>query len=236
MNAPAMPSYGRVGARPETDVILSYQVDKVSVNAAGNDTMVRFAPNSAYDVDPTLGSTATPFFNEYASIYSYYRVIKVTYDVTVVNNEAFPLRCYSMFANTDPGTIGHYALAGNPLVREGVVSAKGGMDRVRLRGSSTVSAVVGTKGVEMEDNFRAAVTASPVDLIWLGFGARSPGSGVAYYLANGVTVAGCIKMYVRFYDVKVTIAAPAPPVVTRTLEFPSGPPGGLGVRSRRTSV
>lgn len=183
----------------ETDKILSFQVNKVAFNAANILAMVRFTPNGTFDVDPTLGSTTTPGFTEWAAFYNYYRVIKVAYDIEVANNETFPLRVYTILTNTDPGTIGNPQFSGNPLAKTALISGKGGMDRCRLRDLKQVSQVVGSQAPETEDNFRAAVTTNPVDVIHLGIGCFNPGSA---FVPNGVAVVGVIRMFIRFYDPK----------------------------------
>jgi len=161
--------------------------------------MVRFTPNGAYDVDPILGSTNTPGFAEMAILYSYYRVIKVGYRLEICNNETFPVRVYSVLQNTDPGTVGNLQFPGNPMAKSFLLSAKGGMDRTVLSDTKQVATVAGARGVEFEDNYRAVVTANPLDLIYLGIGGNS--IGIAF-LPNGVTTTGTIKMWVRFYGSK----------------------------------
>lgn len=186
---------------PEMDKVLSWQVNKIPLNAAGINAMVRFSPNSAYDVDPVFGSTSTPGFSEWAALYSYYRVVKIGYRLQIVNNETFAVRVYTIFTNTDPGTVGNSQFPGNPLAKDYLLSAKGGQDRCLLKDTKQVAQITGARGVEDEDNYRAAVTASPTDLVWLGVGANTVG---ASFLANGVSVAGYIKMWVRFYGPKST--------------------------------
>jgi len=184
---------------PETDVLLSFQVNKLITNAAGTTAMVRFQPNAAYDVDPILGSTNTPGFAEWATLYAYYRVVKVGYKIEICNNEAFPVRSYALFQNTDPGTVGNLQFPGNPMAKSYLLSAKGGMDRTTLTDTKQVATIVGARGVETEDNYRAAVTGNPLDLIYLGIGGNSIGIS---FLPNGITCSGVIKMWVRFYDPK----------------------------------
>jgi hypothetical protein len=181
------------------DKVLCFQVNKVVTNPAGLAAMVRFTPNGAYDVDPVLGSTSTPGFAEWSNFYNYYRVIKVSYKVEVANTENFPVRVYSILMNTDPGTVGNSQFAGNPLSRSHLLSVARGLDRATLSDTRQVAEVVGTRGVETEDNYRAQTNANPLDLIWLGFGAFNPGTA---FLASGVVVVGSIKMFIRFYDPK----------------------------------
>ncbi len=105
--------------------------------------MRRFRPNALYDIDPVLGSTVVPNFVEISTLYQYNRVIGVQHNITICNNETFPLNVYSIYSNTDPGTLGHVQLQGNRLCRYKMVSAKGGMDRATLTGRTTVANIVG---------------------------------------------------------------------------------------------
>jgi len=194
--APTHTRLSSVGIQPQLDVTLSFQVFGTTLNAAGSVAMRRFRPNALYDVDPILGSTTVPNFVEISSLYIYNRVIAVNYDISVCNNETFPLNAYIIFSNSDPGTLGHIQLQGNRLCRQKMISAKGGMDRCTLKGGSTVSNIVGTN-IESEDNYRGTSSAVPVDNIWLGIGAYSPSLA---FLPNGITMSGTIKMRVRFFD------------------------------------
>jgi hypothetical protein len=72
-------------------------------NATGMAANVRFEPTYAYDVDPTVGSTAMPGFTELAGIYRLYRVQHATIRVSFSNIETFPVVAYICPVNTDPG-------------------------------------------------------------------------------------------------------------------------------------
>jgi len=203
MNSPAMPSYARNAVRPETDVVLAFQVNKIALNAAATTCSVRYIPNGAYDVDPVLGSTATPGFTEWMALYSYYRVVKVSYQLDIANNEAVPVRAYCGFTNTDPGTVGSTFLPGNPLYKSKLLAGKGGIDVHRFQDTKTVSTVIGTRGVEVEDNYRGTATSNPVDLIYLEVAGNTV-SGA--FLGAGITVSGSVRMFIRFYDPKILFA------------------------------
>lgn len=200
MNAPKMTSYARNAVRPETDVVLSFQVNKVALNAAGSSCGIRYTPNGAYDVDPVLGSTSTPGFLEWTALYTYYRVIKVSYQFDIANNELVPVRAYVGFTVTDPGTTGNSQFPGNPLFKSKLLAGKGGLDVCRLKDTKTVASVVGTSGVETEDNFRGTATSNPTDLIYLFAGGNSIGGA---FLGSGISVAGSVRMYIRFFDPKI---------------------------------
>lgn len=203
MNSPAMTSYARNAVRPETDVVLAFQVNKIALNAGASTCSIRYTPNGAYDVDPTLGSTATPGFTEWMALYTYYRVVKVSYELDIANNEAIPVRAYVGFTVTDPGTTGSTYMPGNPLYKSKLLAGKGGIDVHRFRDTKTVSTVIGSKGVEMEDNYRGTSASNPTDLIYL----EAAGNTVSgAFLAAGLTVSGNVRMFIRFYDPKILFA------------------------------
>jgi hypothetical protein len=203
---PRTPNAGRRILPPEMDIKLAYQPNKTAINAAASTCGIRFYANGAYDVDPVLGSTTMPGFTTFigtsstTGLYNYYRVIRTSYDLTICNNEAFPVRVYTGYTNTDPGTTGNLQLPGNPMFKSALISAKGGNDRVRFRDTKNIATILGSSGVETEDNFRGTYTANPVDLVYLFVGGNSVAGA---FLPNGLSIAGSLTMTIRFYDSKV---------------------------------
>lgn len=64
---------------------------------------VRFQPTYCYDIDPVLGSTSMPFFNELGTIYRLYRLISSNIKVAFSNLESFPGAICICPVNFDPG-------------------------------------------------------------------------------------------------------------------------------------
>jgi len=180
----------------EQDVKLCYPAVKVLATGVTHSS-VRFTPNSAYDVDPTLGSTSTPGFASWAGLFGYYRVVGFDYEADFVNTEALPIVCYSFATNTDPGTTMQLAYVGNPLTQTMSLAAKGGMDRGKLTGSVSIAHILGSRSVEQADSLRALTNASPADLVWLGLGCTTI---TGANLAVGVAIYVKFTLYVRFYD------------------------------------
>lgn len=175
--------------------------DQVIVSSASQYAAYRFNPNCAYDVDPTLGSTATAGFNEAAAYYNFYRVISYSYDIVVMNREAFPLNVFVINCNLDPGTSTAYrTYMGNQFTSFKSISPQlGGKPSVRFRGSYTVSQIVGSLEPEYDNDWRAVTTSTPNDKIFLGIGADSAGGP---NLTNGFTLTITITMHTRFYERK----------------------------------
>jgi len=197
---PSLKTFVEKVTPPEIDIKLNYSFNKLLTAAGSAVVAVRFNPNAAYDVDPTLGSTSTPGFAEWAAIYNFYRVVAFSYDAEFVNNEAFPVICWSFASNTDPTTAATSIITSNPLTKTGILSSKTGNDRHKVRGRHMISGIVGTDAVEYEDNYRALTNAVPADLVWLAFGLHS---ATGANLTLGAVLWGNITMFVRFYDRKI---------------------------------
>jgi hypothetical protein len=66
-------------------------------------TNVRYNPCYVYDMDPTIGGTATPGFQEWGGLYRFARLKQSKINVTFCNKEAFPVTCVVCPNNFDPG-------------------------------------------------------------------------------------------------------------------------------------
>ncbi len=161
----------------------------------------RFTPNSAWRPDPVSFAHSAAGFIEYQALYSLYRVIKYSYEVVAVNNEAFPVAVYITNTNQDPSVSQALSEAGNDLSQRRVLSAKGGMDRAVVRRGYKVATVVGSNDVEFDDDYRGLLSSgsetSPADLVWLGIGCESL-SGAN--ITNGVSFILTLRQTVRLYD------------------------------------
>lgn len=71
--------------------------------AAATAANVRFVPTFAYDIDPTVGSTAMAGFTEYAGMYRFYRVQASKIHCAFANVQAFNVIAYVIPSNVDPG-------------------------------------------------------------------------------------------------------------------------------------
>jgi len=165
--------------------------------------------NGAYDVDPSLGSTETYGFDEYAALYTYYRVIGYSYEVTFVNRENAPMLAYVVNSNVDAAAIGtaFYLYSTNPHCQSKLISNVS-PNMHTFRGRFTISQITGTPACETADTYRALVTALPSDLTWLTLAAETIG--------GSSSVINCIydlklKMHIRFYsrEVDLTLAGMA---------------------------
>lgn len=140
--------------------------DKVALmnNVGSNYANIRFEPTYAYDVDPTVGSTAMPGFTELAGVYRKYRVIGFKASLKVSNAESFPLTLYAGPTNSDPGanTINYNNYLPNKAIKKVVLSAKGGRDAASINDRVTVANFGGASNLSIEDGYSALTsTATP---------------------------------------------------------------------------
>jgi len=174
---------------------------KITNNALGY-TNNRYKMNSAFDVDPLVGSTTLVGFTEWSAFYGAYRVLRASGFIDFVNNEAFPVIVYvgpSRNAGLDPGanSIGGLDWPSNALFKRHILSAKGGQDRIRLKFNFDFP-VLYSKQVLADDNFAGAVTANPSILLYMVCGALTTGSDT-FTTAGGVSQDVAIHLDILFY-------------------------------------
>jgi hypothetical protein len=172
-------------------------VNFFTLSSAGASVINRYNTNSAYEPQVGGSTAVTPGYSHWANFYGFYRVIGYSYEITFCNASAFPINCFVLNENNDPGTTAATQITANPLSQHAVVSSMGGMDKVVFKKRLTISQVAGTTAPETDDTYRALVNASPADVFWLGVGAQSVAGAV---LTLGVQVAFYLTQYVRFYD------------------------------------
>lgn len=189
-----------VGCPDKMTVSLKYPILKLINSVASSGQSVRFYTNGVYDVDPTLGSTSTPYFSEWTAMYSYYRVLSYKLDVHVTNNETSTVNFYVVHSNTDPGTTGinylQYANASYNKVTS--LAANTAQHSMHVVSRLSPMRIVGDRAVRTEQNFWGSSTSNPVDSTYIGLGA-SINSG---NLTNGVYVTGFLEFFVEFFDRK----------------------------------
>lgn len=159
----------------------------------------RWISNGPYDVDPVLGSTATPGFAEYSALYSYNRVIKSKIDLKIANYEAFPVSVYLVHSNTDPGTTGitWFDYASGAYNQNHMLAGSNAQMPLRITSTITPTKLVGDKIARTEQNFVGTSTANPVDLTYVGVGLQAQSN-----LTNGVWLSGHIEFTIEFFDRK----------------------------------
>jgi len=162
-----------------------------------------YTPNAAYDVSPSVGSTETYGFDEYAALYSYYRVVSYKYEITACNSNSDAPQQSVMFyvlnTNTDPTVDGSRfdLYSTNPYCQSKLLSSfAGSATQHTFRGSHQVAKIAGDPTVETADSYRSLTTGLPSDRVWLTVGFE----GFTSDLSLSLTLDVKIIMNVRFYS------------------------------------
>lgn len=198
-------TYTRV-APDELDVKLLYRDFRTVTNGLSPIAAKAFHTNAAYDVDPALGSTETYGFDEYAALYSYYRVISYEYEITVVNPTSYVMMAYVLNTNVDPTLSGSRfdLYSTNPHCQSKLITYISPNTHT-FRGRHQIAQIVGTPSIEMADSFRSVTTGVPSDLTWITVAAEclSPAADISFSYDLKLT------MRTRFYGREVDLSLAA---------------------------
>lgn len=180
-------------------------------NAGLSYASARFRPSSAFDVDPIIGGTSMPGFNELAGIYGRYRMLKFKLDLIAINNEEFPVNVVAFVTNFDPGA--NYAQVqsqyGNSFARSKFLSPKGGMDRASIHTPWWSAAeITGSDTALVDDSYSSTIATSPTNNTYISIGLWT-GNNTA--LVNGVSIQCVITAQYRFSEVFHLVTHPDPP-------------------------
>jgi len=164
---------------------------------------LRFRPSSAFDVDPLLGSTATPGFAEWAAFYNNYRVtssrIRISFSNTSSTQGVLVVVCpLNVDPGASPGVVVVNSWIDHPYQQHRIVGTAGSPPTTMHVEMSTEK-IFGSKMIYMDDNFQALVTTNPVNNWYWALGFISsviPGApfGVDYLVD--------IEMGVEFFSRK----------------------------------
>ena len=170
----------------------------------------RLRPSSAFDVDPTIGGTSMPGFNEIAGAYGRYRMIRFRTSVTAVNLETFPVNLIAFPSNFDLGN--NYSLVqsmfGNTFASYRYLSPQGGLDRATiLTRWYTAAEILGTDAPLVDTDFSATVATSPVNNTYMNYGIWT---GNASNLVSGIGLQVTLDIEYRFYEAFHLVTLPVP--------------------------
>lgn len=187
-------------------VRLRYPFRKLLYSLASQTTSFRFVSNGPYDVDPALGSTPIPGFQEYSALYSYNRVVHSHFHVILANIESFPVNVYLIHSNTDPGTTGidWFEYANNAYGQIHCISSMQAQPAKTINSRIRPQTLVGDRTTNTDQNFVGTATSNPTDLTYVGIGVESAGGT---NLLNGVWVTGWLEMTVEFFDRKTLLTS-----------------------------
>lgn len=182
----------------EYDTRLKYIVQDNLTTVGAFQTSIKFRTD-AYDVDPTLASTAMPGFAELAAIYSRFRTLKIGYKFTVMNAEAFSQTVIHGFSGASIATGAlNISYAGNPLFWTSGVGPATGQNRGIFKRKVSVVEIAGTQQALVDDLYTGSTTSSTLATAgtnWCYIGNISP----IAQTAAGMIVTVEIELTVRFY-------------------------------------
>jgi hypothetical protein len=177
---------------------MKYTSHLVGILGANNYTFAVYRCSALYDIAVSATDNSQPFgFEEFSAMYSQYRVDTSYVDVTFVNREDFACNVIISFVNTDPTTaltsaIEMLDLGERPWAKRGIISAKGGMDRIRLRSVVNVAKFFGTRALQQgELGFYGGPVTNPLYVVYLVVGVASLAGDL---LTNGVGLNVALSM------------------------------------------
>lgn len=180
------------------DTKLKYMTNLVVTNVGAFLASSRYTTN-AYDVDPSVGSTAMPGFTEFAGFYARFRTLAIKYKFSANNMELFPLTIIHGFSNSSIAS-GAVALtyAGNPLMVSSILGPLTGQGRGTFQRKATVVKIAGTAQPLYDDIYTGSTTSSTLATAGTKhcyFAVVSP----VLLTAAGVYLTVEIELTIRFY-------------------------------------
>jgi len=160
---------------------------------------IKFIPTYAYDIDPTVGSTSCPFYNELGTIYRFYRVDSSKISVGFSNAETFSNTCCVCPVNSDPGanTTNYQAFFSNPLAKIKIVGPFNGDGITTITHSASTAMFGGVRNVGQNDFYSGPTGgASPPTNNWYWFVGVQSLSGQV----NGVACTVRIWIDIEFFE------------------------------------
>jgi len=164
---------------------------------------IRFTPTFAYDVDPTLGSTAMAGFAEYAALYRYYRVQGSKIVCHFANKDTVQ-NCvvYVTPVNSDPGA--NYAVSvaqqylANPNTKVGIIGPSLGRNTTVITHKTSTAAYGGSWNHNVQDNYCApTVGGAPSNNWYWDIGIL--GTTV---VSTGVVTLSTISIDIEFFELQ----------------------------------
>jgi hypothetical protein len=143
---------------------------------------VYFIPTFAFDLDPTLGSSAVPFFTELGGMYTKYRVNGFNSQVSFSNLDELSYTVYLALCNVNPGNnTTHYpGFLSNPRTKSGSIGWAGGNGLRDLSISASQKDYAGyTNSMKVLDSTVGSTSGTaPLNDIYLLVGYQGPSAAV----------------------------------------------------------
>jgi len=161
----------------------------------------RWRPSAPFDVDPLVGGTSTPGFNEWAALYGSYRAVSSRFRAKF-SNPSVDQACALVILplNNDPGASPTAAVintwVGNSYAKHVTCALAGGPISGMTNNMSTEK-IYGSKMVYFDDNFSSPVNAVPNNNWFWAVGIIYQ-TGVTKALSPALDTE--ITMYVEFFS------------------------------------
>jgi len=173
-------------------------------NPGGSYLITGIRINDPYDPDPAILSGSISGFKELMQFYNNYRVVSNTVDVTIANQESFPIIWGLVFSQTNIlGSIATAAQALNVLENgyttgARTISSKGGLDRDTQVCKIPLKDLVGNAQLYSGDvNYTGTVSSSPATSLWCFLVVVS---GTGAVLANGYVFNSKYTYNTKFFN------------------------------------
>jgi len=181
-----------------------YGFGNITITGPKTTNGARYRPTSAFDIDPLLGSTATPGFSELSAFYSNYRVTMSKLRLEATNSYATEGALIVLVPlNLDPGaapsdaTVNSWIEQPYSAVRQ---MGTAGSPTVVIEKSMSTEKIYGSKMVYFDDAFSSLVTTNPINNWYWGVGVVAPAVPAAPQTINILIE---INIGVEFFSRKV---------------------------------
>ena len=180
-----------------------YGLGNLVVPTVTNVVGARYRPTAAFDIDPLLGSTATPGFAELSALYGAYRVTTSIMKISVCNQSATQGAVVVLVPLLiDPGATPTFptvtAWTESPYAVHKLVGVAGSPTE-HLSCSMSTEKISGSKWVYFDDNWTSAVSTVPVNNWYWAVGAYCP---VVPGTAVTINTDICIDIGIEFFQRK----------------------------------
>lgn len=179
-------------------------------NASANIAVLQWKANSAYDVNPVIGSTSTPGFSEWAAMYYNYRVMGGKLSITILNGDSVnPIYFGIYFTNSANGPANWTAamgMRGNAYSKQVLLTPNNG-DAKATRTLSIycpLGKLLGEpKMYRVDDSYQSFTTGNPSVLLYMyAYVLNYNGSTVSPLLPAICPIKTEYVMYVDFFAKK----------------------------------
>jgi hypothetical protein len=178
---------------------LSYAGISALAVPLGGVAAIRYRPTAVFDVDPLLGSTSVPGFNELAALFFNYRVFMSMIKIKVVGGIA-PTSVVLLPLNADPtgapGALTVQSWTSNSYRDFKLVPASGG-PVTNLSCTMSTEKIFGSKMVLFDDNFASATGTIPVNNWYWAIGAINSAGGAATTCTLTVEIDMGVEFFTR---------------------------------------